>query len=684
MPKISSYALQYSGVTFSTIFNSTFDLFITEGDADNSQFIIPALTDSEVAMLRAQGRTIVGYVDVAVTDANRFYWQDSWTTGGTHLRNDDDLNPINGSAPAYLQNRPTNAFGILVDFTNSAWQTLVINQAVALVQRGYSGVFLDDVAAYDDTISAADRMTPAGQAAIRALATQMAVFVANIKTAIVAVNPNAFLVVNSDPYLHTNVTNDAAGAQAATNYLAAVDAHLLENQDAVALDYAQTSLAGETRLILELDGSPAYSYAESWARGILYTAPNSDFNSLGTFAYPATAGNDTLTGGDAPNQIAGLGGSDVIDGGLGADRLDGGGGDDFLYVDNMGDVIIEANGGGFDNVLARASYVLTAGAYVEILSTDNHAGTAAINLTGNELNNIVLGNAAANTLDGGGGAGADILAGFGGNDTYFVDANETVREDAGGGYDYVVARASFTLTAGAEVELLGTTDNAGTAAINLTGNEFANIILGNAGANTLNGGSGGADRLVGNGGDDTLFVDADDIVVEAGGGGYDYVVAKTSYSLSAGAEIELFGTTNNAGTSALNLTGNEFANIVLGNAGANVLNGGLGADRLVGNGGADSFAFTSALGSGNVDVITDFAHNDDKILLDHAVFGLSAGALGAGAFVTGSAAGDGDDRIIYNSTTGALLFDADGSAGGAAVQFATLQRASASPPATSR
>ena len=75
----------------------------------------------------------------------------------------------------------------------------------------------------------------------------------------------------------------------------------------------------------------------------------------------------------------------------------------------------------------------------------------------------------------------------------------------------------------------------------------------------------------------------------------------------------------------------------------------------------------------NIDTILDFAHIIDEIVLDDAVFtALSVGALSASAFVTGTAAGDADDRIIYDATTGALYYDADGNGAGAAVQFATL------------
>jgi Ca2+-binding RTX toxin-like protein len=204
------------------------------------------------------------------------------------------------------------------------------------------------------------------------------------------------------------------------------------------------------------------------------------------------------------------------------------------------------------------------------------------------------------------------------------------------------------------------------------------MLLGNDGVNLLHGG-GGVDVLVGYGGNDIYYTDvAATQVVEGVGGGNDQLYTSVSYVLGAGAEVELLSANDSAATAAINLTGSSSGQLVLGNAGANVLDGKGGADTLVGYGGADTFAFTSALGAGNVDVIADFVSGTDKIALDDAVFtALGLGALSANAFVIGSAALDADDRIIYNSSNGGLFYDADGNGAGAAVQFATLSGAPA-------
>jgi uncharacterized protein (TIGR01370 family) len=702
MPVISSYALQYSGVNFTTIQNSTFDLFITEGAPLAPGGGFPAITDTQVGTLVAQGRTVVGYVNVAVTDDARYYWNPAWTNNG------HDTGTPDGDAPSWLQGAtPINFDGIpgqdalIVKFWEQGWKDIVIAQAVNLVSRGYSGVFLDDVGRYY-TLG-----EPGGVPGIRAMANLMCQFIAEIEAAITQVNPNAFVVVNSDPYLHTNVTTDATGAAAAAAYLAAVDAHLLENQQATALDYAQSSLAGELKLILESDGAPAYNYADSWARGILYTASNG-YNSLGTFAYPATSGADTLSGGDGPNQIDGLGGNDAISGGAGIDTLRGGTGNDTLYVDNAADAVIEAVGEGNDRVAASVSYALAAGSEIETLEAVNLGATNAMNLTGNEFANTIVGNNGVNILSGAGGndvlaggggddflvggSGNDVMEGGAGNDTYYAeDGGDVIVEGVGQGNDRVAALVSYTLAAGTEIETLEAITLAATNAMNLTGNALNNTVIGNNGVNTLTGG-GGNDILVGAGGNDVLIggasasamyggpgndtyyvSDASDAVIEAAGEGADRIAASVSYALAATSHVEIIEAVNSAATTAFDFTGSTIGNSLIGNAGANVLDGKGGDDVLLGLGGADTFRFSTTPGTGNIDVIQDFVHGTDKIALDDAVFTMLApGALAAGAFVVGSAAADADDRIVYNSATGQLFYDADGNGAGSMVQFASL------------
>jgi Ca2+-binding RTX toxin-like protein len=82
--------------------------------------------------------------------------------------------------------------------------------------------------------------------------------------------------------------------------------------------------------------------------------------------------------------------------------------------------------------------------------------------------------------------------------------------------------------------------------------------------------------------------------------------------------------------------------------------------------------FDTALGTG-IDRITDFSTVYDTIRLENAVFsGLSTGYLRSSQFHIGAAAHDTTDRIIYNSATGAVFFDPDGTGSAAPTQFAWL------------
>lgn len=433
--------------------------------------------------------------------------------------------------------------------------------------------------------------------------------------------------------------------------------------------------AGEgTDTITVLEAGPAQFMLETNFENLSFAGSAARIGIGNSVANVITGGlgADRLFGLEGDDILRGIGGADELDGGIGADQMEGGTGDDIFFVDNAGDSIVELAGAGADTVLSGISFTLTAGAAVEVLSAISNAATDAIDLTGNALNQDVIGNKGVNWLDGG--AGADRLIGLGGSDFYVIDnGGDSVVEFAGDGNDYVLAQVSWALASGAEVETVSTISHAATNAINLTGNEFGQDVIGNNGVNTLDGGTG-ADRLIGLGGNDIYAIDnAADSVVEFAGDGNDYVLAQVSWVLAAGAEVETVSTASHAATDAINFTGNEFGQDMIGNNGVNRLDGGAGADRLIGLGGNDQFAFTSALGGGNVDVIFDFAAGGDKVLLDDAIFtGLSLGTLAAGAFKAGTGATDADDRIIYNNTTGALFFDADGVGGAAAVQFASL------------
>ncbi len=157
-------------------------------------------------------------------------------------------------------------------------------------------------------------------------------------------------------------------------------------------------------------------------------------------------------------------------------------------------------------------------------------------------------------------------------------------------------------------------------------------------------------------------------------GGTDTVQSSVTWTL--GSFVENLTLT---GSSAINGTGNTLANTIIGNGGNNTLNGGGGNDTLTGGLGQDIFRFDTALSATtNLDTISDFNLVDDTIQLENAIFAkfLSTGSIDPTTLRAGAdfkTAADSNDYLIYNTTNGALYYDADGSGtASAAIKFATL------------
>lgn len=151
---------------------------------------------------------------------------------------------------------------------------------------------------------------------------------------------------------------------------------------------------------------------------------------------------NVLSGNAAANTLSGGDGNDIINGGAGADTLIGGTGNDLYTVDNAGDAVIEAAGGGNDTVQTALNHTLAA--HVENLVLTGGGNRSA---SGNGLDNIISGNRGANVINGL--AGNDTLAGGLGNDTYRFDAGfgrDVIAEDDAtpGNLDRIVFGAGIT------------------------------------------------------------------------------------------------------------------------------------------------------------------------------------------------------------------------------------------------
>ena len=122
------------------------------------------------------------------------------------------------------------------------------------------------------------------------------------------------------------------------------------------------------------------------------------------------------------------------------------------------------------------------------------------------------------------------------------------------------------------------------------------------------------------------------------------------------------------------IIGSSNDDILTGTADNDILVGGLGNDTITGGAGSDRFTFNNP--NEGIDTITDFLSSQgDKITVSAAGFGggLAAGVpLTSAQFVLGTAALNASNRFIYNTITGGLFFDGDGTGTIAAIQIATL------------
>ncbi len=365
--------------------------------------------------------------------------------------------------------------------------------------------------------------------------------------------------------------------------------------------------------------------------------------------------NNNITGLEDSNDVVnGQGGNDKIDGLSGNDLLRGGAGDDTLIGGTGDDTLI----GGTGNDSLAGNNLLSGGYGNDYLSISGYQSFSYPDYEYNSRSsgkNTLNGGAGDDNLSASGSTGNNLLSGDDGNDNISISGYYE-----GGNYQDYDSRSSGknTINGGAGKDTLSAGGSTGDNLLSGgDGNDYLSISgyfkytpsdpnsprdvsvtydSRSSGKNTLNGGTGDDNLNASNSKGDNLL---------DGGAGNDYISASSAFG----------------------------KNTIYGGSGNDILIGGFGNDTLYGGTGTDTFVFNSY--SKGVDSIYDFNATNELIQVSAAGFGggLSSGSLKTSQFTLGTSATTSNQRFIYNSATGGLFFDLDGSASGfTQVKFAQL------------
>lgn len=467
-------------------------------------------------------------------------------------------------------------------------------------------------------------------------------------------------------------------------------------------------VSGTTTLFVDVDDDHKLSAADLVATLQVLPALQSAHFAEGTFAalvgdlsndtLTGTAQSDTIFGNRGDDLIFGLDGGDQIYGGDGADTIFGGdgGSHQFALFGGTGNDSIEG-GDGTDYIHGEEGDDTLVGSF----GTDQLVGGIGHDrLDGGTETDMLVGDEGNDTLIGG--QGPDYMSGDAGSDLFLFDRASHLTGDTisgGDGWDILrltgsVAGDVLVLTSshvGLEEVALASETGSSSGTVNQSMNASAYgaglLLRGNAGANQITGtsfsdtviGGLGADTMSGGSGVDLLSYEGDTAGVTVNLG-----AATASGGMAAGDRFSSFENLR-GGSGNDNLTGSSGTNRMEGGGGADTLNGGsgndwlsggTGTDLLTGGLGIDTFVFHAWQTGDAPDQISDFVSGTDRIELMASAFDLTSGTLSS-AFIASSSgvATSALHRLVYNSGTGVLSYDADGSGQGDAVAFAILQGA---------